>query len=230
MKKSNLKRAMLAASLSCILAACGGGGDGGTAGASVAAGAAPGVTTPSGSGGSMTTTAAGSDSTAVAGTGALRLALTDAPACGFDKVYITVERVRVHQSASASDSEAGWSDIVLDPAKRIDLLSLTNGILTELGQTALPAGKYTQLRLVLAANGNVAPFANSALPTGSKDEVALTTPSATDSGLKINIDITVATGKTSDFVLDFNACQSIVSAGQSGKYLLKPVLSLAPRS
>lgn len=224
MKKSNLKRAMLAASLSCILAACGGGGDGGAPAASAAAGvAAPGATTTS-------TSPVGYDSTAVVGPGALRLALTDAPACGFDKVYITVERVRVHQSASASDSEAGWSDIVLDPAKRIDLLSLTKGILTELGQTALPAGKYTQLRLVLAANGNVAPFANSALPTGSKDEVALTTPSATDSGLKINIDITVATGKTSDFVLDFNACQSIVSAGQSGKYLLKPVLSLAPRS
>lgn len=224
MKKSNVKRAMLAASLSCILAACGGGGDGGTPGASAVAGAtAPGPAT--------TTTSAGSSaSTPVVGTGALRLALTDAPACGFDKVYITVERVRVHQSASASDSEAGWSDIVLDPAKRIDLLSLTQGILTELGQTALPAGKYTQLRLVLAANGNVAPFANSALPTGSKDEVALTTPSATDSGLKINIDITVATGKTADFVLDFNACQSIVSAGQSGKYLLKPVLSLAARS
>jgi hypothetical protein len=119
---------------------------------------------------------------------------------------------------------------VLDPAKRIDLLSLTKGVLTELGQTALPAGKYTQLRLVLAANGNVAPFANSALPTGSRDEVALTTPSATDSGLKINIDITVTADKTADFVLDFNACQSIVSAGQSGKYLLKPVLSLAARS
>ena len=224
MKKSNVKRAMLAASLSCILAACGGGGDGGTPGASAVAGAAaPGAAT--------TTTSAGSSaSTPVVGTGALRLALTDAPACGFDKVYVTVERVRVHQSASASDSEAGWSDIVLDPAKRIDLLSLTKGILTELGQTTLPAGKYTQLRLVLAANGNVAPFANSALPTGSKDEVALTTPSATDSGLKINIDITVATGKTADFVLDFNACQSIVSAGQSGKYLLKPVLSLAARS
>lgn len=224
MKKSNVKRAMLAASLSCILAACGGGGDGGTPGASAVAGAAaPGAAT--------TTTSAGSSaSTPVVGTGELRLALTDAPACGFDKVYVTVERVRVHQSASASDSEAGWSDIVLDPAKRIDLLSLTKGILTELGQTTLPAGKYTQLRLVLAANGNVAPFANSALPTGSKDEVALTTPSATDSGLKINIDITVATGKTADFVLDFNACQSIVSAGQSGKYLLKPVLSLAARS
>jgi hypothetical protein len=228
MKKSNLKRAMVATSLSCILVACGGGGDGGTPGASAVA--APGATSTSSSGSTTTTAADSSASTAVVGTGALRMALTDAPACGFDKVYITVERVRVHQSASASDSDAGWSDIVLDPAKRIDLLSLTNGILTELGQTALPAGKYTQLRLVLAANGNVAPFANSAIPTGSKDEVPLTTPSATDAGLKINVDLTVATGKTADFVLDFNACQSIVSAGQSGKYLLKPVLSLAARS
>ena len=46
---------------------------------------------------------------------------------------------------------------------------MTNGVLAELGQTALPAGKYTQLRLVLAANDGSHPLANSVVPTGSAE-------------------------------------------------------------
>lgn len=34
-------------------------------------------------------------------TGTLRVSITDAPACGFDHVYVTVEKVRVNGSASA---------------------------------------------------------------------------------------------------------------------------------
>ena len=194
----------------CILAlasltACGGGSGGGV----------------DSSGGGSSTVNGDSD------TGTLRLALTDAPACGFDTVFVTIQKVRVHKSSDANDIDGGWSEIVLNPAKKVDLLSLTNGKLEELGQTVLPAGKYTQLRLVLAEN-NGAPFANSAKPTG-ESEVALQTPSGQQSGLKTNIDITVAANTTSDFVIDFDACKSIVAAGGSGKYLLKPVLSMTPR-
>ena len=120
-------------------------------------------------------------------------------------------------------------EIVLEPAKRIDLLSLTNGVLEELGQASLPAGKYQQLRLVLAENGSTAPFANAGLPTGSKDEVPLTTPGADQTGLKINTQMDVIASQTADFVIDFDACKSVVTAGSSGKYLLKPVLSVIPR-
>ena len=41
--------------------------------------------------------------------GSVAVSLTDAPACGFDEVNITVERVRVHQSSSASENAAGWT-------------------------------------------------------------------------------------------------------------------------
>jgi hypothetical protein len=168
----------------------------------------------------------------ISGTGApegsLRLSLTDAPSCGYDAVNITVQKVRVHQSSSAADGDAGWSEIVLAPAKRFDLLTLTNGVLAELGQTQLPAGKYTQLRLVLAANDAAHPFANSVVPTGGS-EVALTTPSGQQSGLKANVDIEIAAGQLADFVIDFDACKSIVKAGNSGKYQLKPVIQVVPR-
>jgi hypothetical protein len=215
-----------------VLAAGGGGGDGegGAAGATTGAAA--------GAGGGDTTAASGGQP-GVAAMGTLRLALTDAPACGFDKVFVTVEKVRVHQSGSSGEGEAGWSEIVLDKPKRLDLLSLTNGVLEELGQTSLPAGKYQQLRLVLSGNGATAPFANAVIPTGSKDEVALSTPSAEQSGLKINTSMDVIANQTADFVIDFDACKSIVTTGgngngngngNAGKYLLKPVLTVSRRT
>jgi hypothetical protein len=165
----------------------------------------------------------------VAESGTLRLALTDAPACGYDAVKVTIQKVRVHQSSSASDSDSGWSEVVLNPARQVNLLNLQNGVLDELGQTPLPTGKYTQLRLVLADNNGANPLANSVVLTSDKTEVALKTPSGQQSGVKTNIDIDIAANKMADFVLDFNACKSVVVAGGSGQYLLKPVVTVIPR-
>jgi hypothetical protein len=162
------------------------------------------------------------------GDGTLRVSLTDAPSCGYDHVYVTVDRVRVHQSAAAGDADGGWSEIVLSPARRIDLLSLTNGVLQELGSTPLPAGNYSQIRLVLASNSTAAPLANAVQPTGGA-LVALDTPSAQQSGLKLQTNFTVQPGQLIDLVLDFDACKSVVKAGNSGKYNLKPVVSVTPR-
>lgn len=163
-----------------------------------------------------------------ADSGTLRLALTDAPACGYDAVNVTIEKVRVHQSSSAGNTDSGWSEVVLNPARRVNLLSLQNGVLEELGQTPLPAGKYTQLRLVLADNTGATPMANSVLPTGGT-EAPLKTPSGQQSGVKTNINIDIAANQMADFVLDFDACKSVVVAGGSGQYLLKPVVTVIPR-
>ncbi|HEY0817634.1 MAG TPA: DUF4382 domain-containing protein [Rhizobacter sp.] len=166
-----------------------------------------------------------------AGTGTLRVALTDAPACGYDHVYVTVERVRVHQSSTAADADAGWAEVVLPVPLRVDLLGLTNGVLQELGQTPLPAGRYTQLRLVLAPNGpgNAMPIANAIRLSGASEDTPLVTPSGQQSGLKMNVNIDVAANQMVDAVLDFDACKSIVRAGNSGRYLLKPVIRVIPR-
>ena len=176
-------------------------------------------------------TACGGGGSDASTTGTLRLSLTDAPACGYDNVWVTVEKVRIHASSSAADTDGGWSEVVLATPQRVDLLTLTNGALQALGQTALPAGKYTQMRLVLGSTAPVGSpagtLANSIKPTGGA-EVALTTPSALQSGLKMNIDIDVAADKVADFAIDFDACKSFVKAGNSGQYILKPVLSVIP--
>jgi len=161
--------------------------------------------------------------------GVISLALTDAPACGYDEVVVTVEKVRLHQSASAGEGEGGWQELLVQPPRRVNLLDLNNGVLEELGQATLPAGHYTQLRLVLAENGGGnAPPANAVKPSGGS-RVPLATPSGTQSGLKINVDIVVAPDQRADFVIDFDACKSVVRRGNSGQYNLKPVLTVVPR-
>jgi hypothetical protein len=162
--------------------------------------------------------------------GTLRVSLTDAPSCGYDAVNVTVQKVRVHQNIGAAETDPGWSEIVLPTAgpHRFDLLTLSNGVLAELGETPLPAGHYTQLRLVLAENSGTAPLANSVVPTGGT-ETPLDTPSAQQSGLKLNVDIDVPADKVVDVVLDFDACKSVVKRGNSGRFNLKPVITVIPR-
>ncbi len=166
--------------------------------------------------------------------GTLSVSLTDAPACGFDEVNVTVEKVRVHQSTSANGNDAGWTTITLDPPQKINLLDLNdptqpNFALVHLGQTPLEAGHYTQLRLVLVSN-SVTPWANSVVLSSQPGiEIPLDTPSAVQSGIKLIHQFTVNPGQRVDLLLDFNACHSIVQTG-SGKYKLKPVIKVIPFS
>jgi len=174
--------------------------------------------------------ACGGGGGSAAGDGSLRVALTDAPSCGYDHVWVTVEKVRVHQSAGAADAEGGWTELTLSPARRIDLLTLTNGLVEELGTTPLPPGRYQQIRMVLASNTGTGTtsVANAVQPTGG-EIIPLSTPSGQQSGLKLQAHFDVAAGQMADLVLDFDACRSVVKAGNSGNYSLKPVISVVPR-
>jgi hypothetical protein len=52
----------------------------------------------------------------------------------------------------------------------------------------------------------------------------LTTPSGQQSGIKLNIHAALKAGVVYRLWIDFDASRSIVAAGNSGKYLLKPVI------
>lgn len=176
-----------------------------------------------------------------AATGTLRTAMTDAPSCGYDNVFVTVDRIRVNNSATASPDSGGWSELVLDQPRQIDLLDLQNGVIEELGELTLPVGRIQQVRFVLVDNATANPadidFDPDADPTRAPNHVVfsaggfeeLKTPSGQQSGVKINVGIDVAEGQVADLLIDFDACKSVVEAGNSGNYLLKPVLTAIPR-
>jgi hypothetical protein len=167
---------------------------------------------------------------APAAAGMLRLALTDAPGCGFDHVYVTVEKVRIHMSSTAEPADGGWTEFALSPVRRVDLLTLTNGALLELGATALPSGHYGQLRLVLAASTTASGLIpNSVVPAGALGELALGIPSGQQSGVKIASSFDVTAGETADLIVDFDACKSVASAGQAGAYQLRPAIAVMRR-
>lgn len=179
------------------------------------------------SGGNEVGDGGGIGGTASVPEGTVRLALTDAPACGHDAVYVTIERIRLHQDAAAPDDAAGWQDIVLPAPRRVDLLTLTNGVVTELGEADLPVGRYSQLRLVLVANEAGRAPANAVVPTGGV-ETPLQTPGARQGGLNLSTAIDVQKEDVTDVVLDFDACRSVVRRGSTGEYDLRPVLASIP--
>ena len=176
-------------------------------------------------------TACGSSDDNGGGPGSFSVSLTDAPACGFDQVNVTVSKVRVHQSSSADDTAAGWTDITVNPPRKINLLDFNDPTqpihVQPLGLAPLEAGHYTQLRLVLIPNSGSSPLANSIVLSGTTQEIPLDTPSGIQSGVKLVHQFTVNSGQRVDLLLDFDACKSIVQTG-NGKYKLKPVIKVIP--
>lgn len=141
------------------------------------------------------------------GTTTFRTHLTDAP-CDYDHVFIDVQSVVVKY---ADDTDTTLN--VITPGI-YDLLALNNGIDTLLTSADIPSGNITQIRLILGENNSIV-----------IDSVAydLKTPSAQQSGLKIQVNATLTPNTTYDIWLDFDACKSIVERG-NGDYNLKPVI------
>ena len=157
--------------------------------------------------------------------GTLKLALAGAPSC-YKEGWGGVGEVGIHKAGDVQgDNEGGWEEIVPpDAPVRVNLLDLTNGDLEDLGSAQVDAGTYRQMRLVLsdAANANEV-----VLLDNSRHE--LKTPSGQTSGIKLKTDFDVLEGATTDLVLDFDACKSVVKAGNSGQYILKPVIRLSDK-
>lgn len=136
--------------------------------------------------------------------------LTDAPG-DFEEVNVNIENVQVH--VGDGESESGWRTLNVNKGV-YNLLELTNGLDTLLGEIEIPAGKISQIRLVLG-EGNT-------IKVGGKI-FDLSTPSAQQSGLKLQVHETLLEGVTYKILIDFDAARSIVLTG-NGQYKLKPVI------
>lgn len=146
--------------------------------------------------------------------GRLKIHLIDSPA-QLDSVIICVTRVEVHRAGS--DSTSGWF-VINDSTRFFDLLQLTNGASVILGDTSLPAGQYTQIRLFIGDGSYV-------IDQGTKHDLEV--PSGSQSGLKLIHQFTIEAGKLYELLLDFNVEKSIVITG-NGKYKLKPTIRVTP--
>ena len=142
------------------------------------------------------------------GQGTLNIYLTDAPAMMvYDSIKITFSQVSAHH-------DSGWITVTGNPMT-VDLLEWTNGNTILVGSAEVPAGKYTQIRVIIddaeiGVDGGVFP---------------LDVPSGAQTGLKFGPEFTIEEGSTYELVMDFDANHSIVVNGpwHSPKgYKLKP--------
>lgn len=169
------------------------------------------------------------------GTGTLSLGLTDAPTEDYSAVYVTIREIQVHRNGPGSDDEGGWQTVA-EPNRTYNLLDLTDGVVEGLGEGPLEAGSYSQIRLLIGtapdASPNILchshPFANYVIDADDAEIHELTVPSGEQTGLKIVCagKCDVAENQTTELVLDFDAAASVVVAGNSGKYNLKPTIKL----
>jgi hypothetical protein len=159
--------------------------------------------------------------------GTLQVGITDSPAfLDFSSVHIKVVKVAVVPAGRENlpDTDPGLPVIAdFTGIGGVDVNILKLHFLQQLlGTAVVPPGSYTQVRLILAANPATAPFNNYFILAGSSTPIALTTPSAQETGVKIVGHFTVTAGTLNTILLEFNPDTAIVKAGQSGQNNLKP--------
>ena len=155
--------------------------------------------------------------------GRLRVLLTDAPG-DILQALVTVKRVAIvpAEDSADGDAEEGGIELLSDTTQVFDLVELQDGVTATLADLTVPAGTYGQIRFVTADTASVLYEG----PNGDSLRADLKQPSAAQTGIKVNFEPVTIDGEN-DFVeilLDFDVADSFVRAGQSGKYIFKPVV------
>lgn len=136
----------------------------------------------------------------------LSVKMADAPG-PYTAVYIDLQGVEITGTNN--------NTVLLNTNNRIyNLLNFANGKDTLIGTGSLSEGSVEQVRLILGPNNTVV-INNVSYP--------LSTPSAEQTGLKLQVHQSLVAGVAYSILLDFDANQSIVDLG-NGTYKLKPVI------
>jgi hypothetical protein len=153
--------------------------------------------------------------------GQLSMSLTDKPTHEYTAVWVTIKEIATHMEG---DPESSWTK-VLDVNRTFNLLSLANGVRAELGLVDLPAGHYTQMRFLIGTENSL----DAALPANyivdpKGDSHEMKIPSGVQSGIKLVQGFDINENSTTELVFDFDVAASVVAAGNSGKYILRPTI------
>jgi hypothetical protein len=174
----------------------------------------------------------GDSPTGSAGTGTLRVQLTDAPFPYDSVARVDVFVVRADAKREDTDSTesaarvgeddrgaGGWVTIA-EPKARIELTALRDGVTTALGTATLPAGTYRGFRLVIDPAQSSVTLRNGTVLTATSSP-GIKFPSAGRSGIKIQLAQPVVVPATADGVapptllIDFDLNDSFVLRGNS---------------
>lgn len=158
-----------------------------------------------------------SDSKNKTETARVQLKLVDEPG---DYEEVNIEIVDI-QYQSSEDDEEGWESFTPEGGYpiNVDITELIAGNSLLLTDEVVPVGILKQVRFVLSDN-------NTLKIEREEELIPLDTPSAQQSGLKLNLDEELEPGFVYTFILDWSVQESIVKAGNSGKYILKPVIKV----
>ena len=159
--------------------------------------------------------------------GTLSLGLTDGPPPRdtYEAIYVTIKEIRVNHE------DKGWETLNgpdLNLPQTFNLLELVNGIIADLGAVELEAGHYNQMRLMLGTEpvGEQHDYPNYLILEGDDEQIPLKVPSGYQTGIKLVKGFDIKHKGSTELLLDFNALKSVVKAGKSGKYLLKPTIKV----
>ena len=178
----------------------------------------------------------GGSSSGGGGVGTLSLSLSDASTDRYKAVYVTITDIQVHQPGGNENNPNSWYPVDMSTSPMtVNLLDLVNGVREDLGLVDLEAGAYTQMRLIIGQtperNGAINilsqahPYANYVIDL-SDDYHELKVPSGSQSGYKIVGGFDINANSTTELILDFDANRSVVEAGSSGQWLLKPTVKV----
>lgn len=159
-------------------------------------------------------------------TGTLKLSITDMQSADFAKVIISIREIRVVPAGreNAADNDPGLPVVArFATPKVVDVMQL-QFVQQALGEVVLPAGNYSQIRLVLEPNPNglgQQPANYLVLNSALNIKIPLNTPSAQQSGLKVLGPVEIKPGIINAVMIDFDPNTAIVARG-NGDYNLKP--------
>lgn len=130
------------------------------------------------------------------GTGTLRLLITDKPFPYefIETAIVTLTRIEVRTGDPDADNGRPFIVIFDEPdGKDFDLMELRNGRTALLSETDIPAGTYTQMRLIVSAG---------LLTLTDGREFPLSVPSGEQTGIKLHFTFEVEPEETTELLLD----------------------------